>query len=84
MNLEQSKINQLRALVEWARISLNKAANLDISFWSHAHNDGQTIEYRIWIDSVFHKASKDLDYLVYLIPSIKDFCLKNGDKEITL
>jgi hypothetical protein len=82
MQLEHSKINQLRALIEWARITLNKAANLDVSFWSHAHNDGQTIEYRIWIDSVFHKASKDLDYLVYLIPSIKDFCLQNCDKEI--
>lgn len=81
MNLDQEKINQLRALIEWARFTLKKAANFEISFWNHPHRDEQTLEYRIWIDSVFHKASNDLDYLVYLIPSIKDFCLLN--KEIT-
>jgi len=84
MNTEQSKINQLRALIDWARITLNKAANFEMSFWSHTHTDGQTIEYRIWIDSVFSKETKDLDYLVYLIPSIKEFCLNSGNKEITL
>lgn len=81
MNIEQSKINQLRALIEWARFTLKKAANFEISFWSHLNDDQQYIEYNIWIGSGFHRSSIDLDHMVSLIPAIKELCLSN--KEIT-
>jgi hypothetical protein len=79
MNIDQSKINQIRGLVEWARTYLSLSANFEISFWSHTCYQKQTIEYRIWIDTVFHEGSKDLDYLVGMIPTIKAICLNNKE-----
>ena len=71
------KINQLREFAKWVRVNIGKSANVDISIWCHTCTDEESTEYRIWVDGVLNKASKDLDYLVGMIPKFKQLCELN-------
>ncbi len=73
MNVEQ--FNKLRDFANWVRVTLNKAANIDMSVWRHTGSDEESIEYRIWVEQLIHKNSKNLDELVDMIPKLKSFCL---------
>jgi len=68
------QINKLREFAAWARTTLGKAANIDISIWCHRSDTDESIEYRIWVDDLIQKSSKNLDELVDMIPKFKIFC----------
>lgn len=71
------KINQLRDFANWARVNVGKSASVDVSIWCHTCSGDESIEYRIWVDDLIHKTSKDLDELIRLIPKFKQYCELN-------
>ena len=71
------QINQLREFAKWVRAHIAKAANVEIDFWFHTGSDEESTEYRVWVEGIFNKSSKDLDYLVGMIPKFKQLCELN-------
>jgi len=68
------QFNLLREFANWVRVNVGKAANVDVSIWCHTCSGDESIEYRIWVDGLIHKSSKDIDELVGMIPKFKSFC----------
>lgn len=68
------QFNQLRDFAQWVHVTLNKAANIDVSIWRHTSSDEETTEYSIWVDGLIRKRSSDLNELVGMIPKLKDYC----------
>ena len=77
MHLDTAKISHLRDFIQWARITTKQSASFSIDIWEHAVINSQTVEYNIWINTIISKRSSNIDELISMIPSIKDFCLQN-------
>ena len=71
------QFNLLREFANWVRVNVGKAANIDLSIWCHTCNGDESIEYRIWVDGLINKSSKDIDELVDMIPKFKQYCELN-------
>ena len=71
------QFNLLREFANWVRVNVGKTANIDLSIWCHTCNGDESIEYRIWVDGLINKSSKDIDELVGMIPKLKQYCELN-------
>ena len=69
--INNKKIKQLREIAKWVRVTLDKAANLEISIWSHPVEAHQSIEYRFWVRDDFHVHSRCIDTLLDLVMDFK-------------
>lgn len=71
MNIEQ--INKINDFTKWARNTLNKVACFEINFWSFSTKT-DSIEYRIYVEGLLNKTSKDINELIEIIPSLYQYC----------
>ena len=71
------QFNLLREFANWVRVNVGKAANIDLSIWCHTSSGDESIEYRIWVEGLINKSSKDIDELVRMIPKFKQYCELN-------
>ena len=71
------QINQLREFAKWVRVHIGKSANIDISIWCHTCSNDESTEYRVWVDGLLNKSSRDLNQLVGMIPKFKQLCELN-------
>ena len=75
--MHQEKIRKLRELIQWVRETTGKTANLTVDFWAFSCHaaDHETIEYTFYVEGGFTKKFQDIDYLLKVIPDIKQYCL---------
>ena len=71
------QFNLLREFAQWVRVNIGKSANIEMNVWCHTCNNEESTEYRVWVDGVLNKSSKDLNYLVGMIPKFKQLCELN-------
>jgi hypothetical protein len=75
MNMQH--IEQLRDFTLWARKLTGKSAKFDVNFWSYSHETETKTEYSLWIEDLFHYATKDLRALMALLPYLNQLCNEN-------
>jgi hypothetical protein len=72
--MDNEKFNLLRDFANWVRVNVGKSANIDVSIWCHTSSGDESTEYRVWVEGLIHKSSKNIDELVGMIPKFKQYC----------
>lgn len=71
------QFNLLRDFAKWVRVNVGKSANIEMNVWCHTVSSEESIEFRVWVEGLINKSSKNLDELVGMIPKFKQLCELN-------